>query len=294
MRLGSFMSDIEKNQRLVSKIDHFLYRATCVLVSLDGMYNSQKSAISFVGSYIKQIKFGEDNKIGISAEPLFEAYSQIPSTLTQIVNMQNQMLEILQGALKIRGSVPKSLREAVGKGLKKYNFPDCVCEMIEAYWRNGGEYLRNIRDINEHHIALVDVTYFKYENGRGTIVIYLPDNPETKSLKRFTYNNEIDAYSTIYKGFFEFAELIDAIFEFIGVEPIKFGNTMALNHLGILKENQKRTLAMMISIAGTKEDEFGKMLLLDTIELQQIIPKEPNGGNIAVRKMKTDLEVFDE
>ena len=95
LRLNTLMRDSERNEKLVVKIEHFLYRATCVLVGLSRMYVAEGMSVNLVRSYLKQIKFGADRKIAISAEPLFEVYSQIPAALSQLVNMQNQILPIL-------------------------------------------------------------------------------------------------------------------------------------------------------------------------------------------------------
>jgi hypothetical protein len=47
----------------------------------------------------------------------------------------------------------------------------------------------------------------------------------------------------------------------------------------------------MINIQNKTQTEKGISLILDTIEISQIIPEKEGGGNIAVRKLKTDLEI---
>lgn len=290
--LNSLMRDTHGNEKFVSKIEHFLYRATCVLISLERMYAAEGMSVNLVRSYIRQIKFGKDRKIAISAEPLFEVYSQIPSALSQLINMQNQILPILQTALEINGSVPSSLNNAVKTGIKRYGFPDEVVNLINEYWVNGGKYLRDVRDINEHFVALVDFTFFKYQSDPGQILVLLPDNPEDKSPDKFTYNNELDAFEIISNGFTQLNFLIEGILNNIGIKPKPFENSIFLKHIGTLEEKQERTLALMIDITKSETSEKGTKLYLDTIELQQIIPKEPGKGNLAVRKVKPDHEVF--
>jgi len=86
--LNSVLSG-KTNEKLCLKIEHFLYRASCVLASLERMYESEKHSVTLARAYIKQIRFPKDKKIALSVEPLFEVYAQIPAALSQIVNMQN-------------------------------------------------------------------------------------------------------------------------------------------------------------------------------------------------------------
>lgn len=103
-RLHNFMQSTKDNQEFVVSIEHFLYRATSVLISLDRMFHAEGQSVNLVNSYIKQIKFGDDSKIALSAEPLFEVYNQIPIALSQLVNMQNHILVILQKAFEVKSS----------------------------------------------------------------------------------------------------------------------------------------------------------------------------------------------
>jgi hypothetical protein len=251
---------------------------------------AREQTINYILSYIKQIKFGTDRRIAISAEPLFEIYAQIPAALSQIVNMQNQLLPILQDALDIKSSVPKSLNAAIKKGISTYRLPIDIGNLILEYWYNGGKYLRDVRDINEHYIALVDYTFYKYDEEPGEILVLLPDNPETKSANDFTYNREIDAYKVLETGINELNDLVETIFSRLGKEPKNFEPSISMKHMGNLEIEQERTLAIMINVPDIESTDNGMKIYLDTTEILQTIPKEGK-GNIAVRKMIPDREV---
>lgn len=291
-RLNTLLHKEGMNESSKTMIEHFLHRATSVLVSLGLMYNAEKTTVELVRSYIKQIKFGEDKKIAISTESIFEAYNQIPIALSQLVAMQNQLLPIIQKAFEIKSSIPSSLNKAMKAGLEKYEISKDIVSSINDYWKNGGEYLRNVRDINEHFIALVDYTYFKYEKDPGQILILFPDNPEVKSPKNFLYDTEIDAYAVISQGLQSISNLIDTILKINGLQPSNFANTITLGHMGNLEKEQERTLGVMIDITKIEKNDHGYRLSLDALELQQIIPDREMKGNLAVRKLKPDHEVF--
>lgn len=291
LKLNGVLRHKDTNAKLKSKIDRFLYCASCVLKSLDNMSRAEGQSVTLARSYLKQLKFPESRRIALSVEPLFEVYAQIPTCVTSIVVMQNLILEITQGICEVKSSVPSSLNEAMKKGLKSYGFSIEVDKLISDYWNNGGKFIRSIRDINEHHGVLVDQTFFEYKTDPGQILIFFPDNPETKSPSKFTYENEYDAFNTLVASINVLNKLIESICDIKEVKPLVFTNELRMGHMGELIENQERTLGLMINIDKSEHSNNGVKLLLDTIELMQIIPKEKGGGNIAIRKLKTDNEV---
>lgn len=290
-RLNGLTDHPNYNEKLAKKLEHFLYRASCVLSSLHNMYDAERQTVMLVQSYINQIKFGSENKIAVSAEPLFYVYAQLPACLTLLVAMQNEILVILQKVIGIKGEVPSSLNKAMKNGLEKYGYSKDIAAAFNHYWSNGGKYLRDVRDINEHHLALVDQSYFKYESDPGQVIVCFPDNPEAKSPSKFRYENEIDAFNTISGGLKELNDLIDLTLKDLGIKSKEFTPSLSFGELGELEVSQNRTLGIMINIQSRKTTETGIKLVLDTIEMSQIIPEKEGAGNITVRKMKTDKEL---
>lgn len=293
LRLHTQIGIDSKNEPFVLKAEHFLYNASCVLKSLQRMFAAEASTVMLVRNYLKQLTFNDEKKFVVSAEPLFEVYSQIPGSLGQLVVMQNQLLTLLQSILGIKNSVPSSLNKAITNGLSKYGFSTEICDLISNYWKNGGKYIRDVRDINEHYASLVDNSFFCYEKDPGTIEVYFPDNPESKSPESFTYTSKIDAYEAIAKGIRDLSDLLDKILETKGVPPSNHTNSLLMAPMGDLTEEQERTLGLMIDVTKV-ESKNGKMQLsLETIEMKQIIPD--NGkGNVTVGKLVPDNELDDD
>lgn len=290
LRLHSEMRDAKENQGFVIKAEHFLYNASCVLKSLERMYAAESSTVGLVRGYLNQLTFGSDKKFVVAAEPLFEVYSQIPGALGQLVIMQNQLLPLLQAIYKIKGSVPSSLKDAVGSGLEKYGFSKELNGLVQEYWNSGGKYIRNVRDLNEHFVALVDYSFFKYESDPGQIVVFFPDNPETKSPAKFTYELENDAYETIASGIQALSSLLDCVLQKKGVAPSAFTNAILMSPMGDLTKEQERTLGLMIDITKVEQKGNERTIHCDTIEMKQVVPKDGK-GNITVGKLKPDSEV---
>ena len=102
LRLASSGSLPNYDEKLASLVEQFLYRASCILSSLHSMHEAEKQTVMLVRTYIKQIQFGEDKKVAVSAEPLFFVYAQIPACLSLLVAMQNDMLVIFQKIFGIK------------------------------------------------------------------------------------------------------------------------------------------------------------------------------------------------
>lgn len=277
---------------LTKKVEHFLYRACCVIAALSNMDRAAGESVRFARSYLRQISFPPDRKIALSTEPLFEIYAQIPSALSHIVSMQNLLLPILQGALKVKASVPSSLRTAIKKGIENYGFSDYVAQVLVDYWESSGALVRGFRDLNEHFVALVDHTYFTYECDPGQILILLPDNPEEKSPEKFTYEQCIDAFATISKSLRELDEILTQMLAPLKLGTCNFDQSLGLDHIGPWGPPQDRTLGLMIEITKIEEKPEGRRIELRTIEVMQVIPKDENSGNVGIRMLKPDSEVF--
>lgn len=271
------------------KIYRFLYRTSCLLTSRESIYHSEATTVNLINQYDKQFTFAEGTKkrFSVSVETLFNIYSQIPTCLSNLVQMQDLIVPILKDIYQLKFSSPTSFRKAMNN-IDNYGFNDAVKTELKKYWKEYGEYLRNVRDVNEHFDALVDQTFFDQESKPGQILIFLPDNPEIKSSKKFTYEKEIDAHLTIMKNVESLNEIFNVVMNDLGINQGQYTRTHEMGQMGTFEKPMNRTLGLMISITNT---ESGQKLSLDTIEFKQIIPKDKKSGNIELRKMVPDHEL---
>lgn len=293
-RLNTVMTERGNYPNIDTKIGHFLYRVTCIIVSIDRMKKAQETTLYLVNEYKRQLIFGHDKRIALSTESLFDIYSQIPSALAQIVVMQNQILRIIQDILGIKEGVPKSLNQAMKKGLTTYGYTQEIENLFKEYWDNGGKYLRDIRDINEHYTALVDQTFIEHKNGISKVLIFFPDNPNEKSIEKFTYKKEINAIDAIEDGLSKLNNLVETILENLDIRPQEFGNHLGLRQMGEITNKEERTLGLLLSTEGVEEGENGLEVKLQAVEIKAVIPKEEGGGNVAARNLNPDRMVFND
>lgn len=243
---------------LTDKITRFLYRASCLFMSFHHLKKSYDDSIELAFLFIKQIKFSGSNRIPYSCTELFLAYSQIPASLSALVLMQNELLRLIPLITGSGKDLPKSMNQAFEKGFDKYGLNDDIVKLLNNYWKNGGQYVRDLRNINEHYDILVNHTFFEFKENIGRILIFLPDNPECMSTKKFTYNKELLANNIIHKAMNEMNNLVANICELSGIKKKDFQPIIISKNVETFNYDKETTINLMISLEEIKD---GKKVL---------------------------------
>ncbi len=85
-----------------------------------------------------------------------------------------------------------------------------------------------------------------------SILVYLPDNPEEKSLKRVSFAKKRDAIPFFNNAFFKTHQFIDDLASALGFQLGRLKQSILTEQLGELKEGKRRTLALIMP--GTEGD----------------------------------------
>lgn len=285
--LASLNPNPNSTASLTKKIDRFLYRGTCAIQSLLAMKHSITESEKLGLQYVNQLSFNKDNRVPFACSELFLAYAQIPATLSSIVILQNQLLRLISAISGQGQNIPKSMNDAFKKGIDKFGFDERINSLLQNYWDKGGKYIRQVRNVNEHFDALVDYTFFEFKDNKGTILIFLPDNPETKSPKKFTYKKEKNAIHTLYDGLKSINKLVNSICTLHGIPDGEFQPSIIVNQVAKLDNEQEETLGVFISMEEIKNGSRG----LHTMELKQKGFLENGQPELEFRKLKTDKEI---
>lgn len=289
-RIASLPTD-RYNEKAVRKVERFLYRASCAAAGLEALYNAERDAIFLANRYKGQIKWPPNRRIIISGDMIFGVYQQIPPILTALVDLQNQIPEIFRLSTGGDGSLPNSLNSWQKKDFD--GAPEAEKVLLRSYWNSGGKYLRDLRDVLEHHDMLGDVSFWEAKTFPGSFLVFLPDNPDSKTYKNFTYTQEKDAFDTLNKGLLEIHLLLDNICRLNGIEEGNHTASIKLAHAGNLEPRQERTLGILIEGIPQTSQNGDTHLQLSTTEIVQVVPSQPDAGNIAARKLKLDSEIED-
>ena len=287
LHLASLNPNPKSSASLTNKIDRFLYRGTCALQSMLAMKHSLTESEKLGLEYKEQLRFDSKNRVPFACSELFLAYAQIPATLSSIVIMQNQLLRLISAITEQGQNIPKSMNDAFKKGIEKFGFDEQLTKLLNNYWNNGGKYIREVRNVNEHFDALVDYTFFEFKNNIGTVLIFLPDNPETKSPKIFTYKLEKNAINVLFDGIKAINELLSTICELKAIPKGQFQPSIIVNQVANLNENAEKTLGVFISVEQIIDGARG----LHTMELKQKGILDNGQPELEFRKLKTDKEL---
>lgn len=285
--LASLNPNPKSKRILTSKIERFLYRGSCATTSILSMNDSIKESERLGLLYVNQLSFDKDNRVPFACSELFIAYAQIPAALSSIVIMQNQLLRLISTITGQGENIPKSMNDAFKKGIERIGFDEKITHLLKNYWNSDGKYIREVRNVNEHFDALVDYTFFEFKNNIGTVLIFLPDNPEIKSPKKFTYNQEKNAIHILDNGLTSINNLISSICKLQNIPNGQFGPSIMVNQVAYLDKIGEETLGVFISVEKIVDGRKG----VQTMELKQQAKKDNGQQELEFRHLKTDKEI---
>ncbi len=266
--LATLLKSPSSSQKLTETIEKFLFRASCALQGLSDIEQSLNISVKCAEEYRDQIKFHDSNKkVLIASNILFTAYSNIPSILSNIVIMQNKLLNLIAQIFdyNLKG-IPSSFNNAYKN--RFHDFPNkTIINLFTLYYEGGGKYIRDLRDINEHFDELLNETYYLQLRKQGKILMYFPDNPEIKSPKKFTYEKQMNAFDVLFDSLKILSNVIEDICSLKKVPPSDFKYNITIDSKIKPSLVPEYTVGLMIN-SRKKE---GDGLFIETLELRKII-----------------------
>lgn len=233
-----FMKKIQSHRIL-------LFNATSVILHIQQMKILENKCIQEFHKVKNQLKLDE-NRLIFWSPSLIDLFSKFSPILSIIRIMQNLSLKLISKKMKI--SLPASMNNLIKNGREKYELPVNIWRIVKRYWSKSGKLVKDYRDIDQHHLALITHSFLEIKPNEKILVL-LPDNPEIKNPLEFTYNKEIDAIRFFEHKFIEFNEYIEALAKEFGFRPTPIFPSWDLNHYGDLS-GKKGTMAVMIDING--------------------------------------------
>lgn len=195
--------------------------------------------------------------------------------------IQNSILNIISKEESKRGtkiSLPSSMNDFIKK-LDKFSLNSTIKQHIKTYWDLNGKFLKDYRDIDEHHNFLIDKVYIDNFNDKN-LMILLPDNPNVKSYRKYKFEKKINAIEFLLKEFLEIEVLLNSISQMYNYSESNFHYKFYIyddnpNNMEIIYEKNNDTLMNMESF---KKDS--------KVEQQNIVikPEDINMNNFSFIK----------
>lgn len=156
---------------------------------------------------------------------------ELSGAMTALRILQNDVWQLTTTVAGVRNNPPSSISDAFKALSKKYpkgnqrprwltEVPSEVRELITTYWTCSGKLVAAYRDVDQHF----DVTArggFVLTDGNSVtkVSIRMPDNPELKSRKKFTYENSVDGLDLACTAFTTLHDLVENLAKFYQVSP---------------------------------------------------------------------------
>ncbi len=226
-----------------------LARSTSALLHVVHINQTSTECVNEFNLFESQLNI-KDSRIVYSSITLGFLLNEISPLLSTLRMLQNHLLRLVSS---IEGIVlPSSINDYIKKK-KKYHVSDKASQIISAYWGSAGSQLKLYRDVDQHFGALTQ-RYFMQTKPVKKVLLQFPDNPEVKSLKRFTYNKNIDGIEFLQNAFTDIAATYDKLAELYGAKNEPHDMSISLAQLGELTPATDRTLSFSYEKSFSKVD----------------------------------------
>lgn len=223
-------------QTLKSEI---LARATTSLLHLIRIGQLNNECVAEFSLFEDQLNI-QDEKIVFSSVSLGFLLNEISPQMSSLRLLQNLLLKLARSYEEVEG-VPKSIADYAKKP-ESYGLKEEVRKILIQHWNQTGSKLRDYRDIDQHHATLTD-QYFIQLKPKKTILVRFPDNPEVKSLKKFSYRKNINGLEFLDACFKEIHDTFEGVAKHYGAPPQNHQMSISMDQLGYLCPAKDRTLA---------------------------------------------------
>lgn len=264
---------------LADDISFLLSRGTSAVVSILRIEQAQLNCVREFELFDDQLTHIED-RIVFNSQNLVELQNEISPLLSSLRILQDSINSLISKTLKT--SLPSSIADTITK-IDKYNIPIEIKDLLISYWNSGGNRIRAYRILDQHYAGLTDRVFLQLEPGKKILILF-PDNPEEKSRKNFSYDQEICGISTLRIGFDDVHELIESVAEYFGYEPSPLQISTNLYQLGDLRPFRQRLLSFLFQAPIIKQEDGSLVRNISgirtsqkddgTIELQQLLLTE--------------------
>ncbi len=215
------------------------YRASACILSFERIVQYQYKCADEFALFDDKVNI-QDNRILFVSAISISILNEITPLLSSLRIMQNQFIGLV--SKYYQKSLPSSIKDFIKKS-SKYDLPEEIKRIISEYWDQSGEFLKNLRDIDQHFYHLIENSFMTI-NPKKKVNILFPDNPDCKSPASFKFEKNIDGLEFLFRTFQEINKLYESFSEFVGFDEKDIIFSVGFKHLMKEDVNDKRTLFM--------------------------------------------------
>lgn len=211
------MPNAQKFGRIINRI---LYHAHATLYHLRRMNDLRTEAIKQIDQIRPPVKYDE-LPIAIWSPCVSEIIFEMATALSNMRILQNDTWSFIRNLYAINNMAPAKIYDAVKQIRQKenlqarYNWLELVSidllKELDVYWGNTGYKLRDLRILDQHYEILATHAQLKSVNGNIQLSILIPDNPDKRSRKQFSFVENLDGLNFVERAFLELHKFVENI-----------------------------------------------------------------------------------
>jgi len=157
------------------------------------IYHCERLAQQYVKAVAQQTRFPHHADFDRVVVQCPEGFFEFDALVTCVIRAVDSARYAIWRAYGGKGSVPNSFRRTVDRCTA---LPDSFRQLVESLWNERLSHAKEYRDCIQHYVAIGASSVAMLVRVDGvlwTIWLRIPDNPEVKSSKRFTFERGLDA-----------------------------------------------------------------------------------------------------
>ncbi len=268
-RLGSWLESLDGNSAAIERGHSLLQRAYQAFVFVAQCEAIQEIALTQFQGRFSQLE-GAPNKVHAWSPAVAKLLVDLSASLAALRLLQNETWQFTASAFNIKGA-PQSLHDAYNTMRKSSVMkvrqdhwvnvlPAEVASIFMVYWDEQGKLLASYRDVDQRHSILARNCFLDCgSQAFSRLWVCLPDNPDDKSLKKFTYIKNTDGIELAIQQINTLHHLLDGIAQSLGFLPQPIKQSINFSPAITLEDGAiKSTAILLLDELGTRALALGQ------------------------------------
>ena len=172
---------------------YFIATQSLFFLLTAAIYHCERIAEQYAASLAQMIKFPNPKNADRIVTACYEGFFEFDALVTGVIRAVDSTRYIIWREYGAKGSVPSSFCRTIDNCI---NLPDTLKQLSESLWDKRLAHAKEYRDCIQHYVAVGSSSWAMMTRVGEliwTLLLRIPDNPEAKSAKKFTYKLDLDA-----------------------------------------------------------------------------------------------------
>jgi hypothetical protein len=227
-------------------------RATAAIISLHTLRSLEIQVLDEYRALAHEIEDPAPT-IRVHSVPLCQMVSQFGPFFSSLRSLQDLVFPLVGSALSV--GTPQSMN-VKPKKRRNVRLPVSIKDAIWEYWDSEGAKVKAYRDIDHHYTAIMARSFIQVAEPQR-LVLLLPDNPEGKSPRLFTYEEQIDALDYCEGAIRGLDGLLSRLGQELGITPAPIKQSFDFMPPLVTQVGIRQALALLVEDASQ-----GKALII--------------------------------